>query len=56
MNVNDLLVIQFAKWPVLGNVKTRLAHAIGDEKALKVHLQLMDEVLTKLILAKNDLF
>ena len=53
MNVNDLLVIQFAKWPVLGNVKTRLAHAIGDEKALQVHMKLMDEVLTKLILAKH---
>jgi len=54
MNVNDLLVIQFAKWPVLGNVKTRLASAIGDEKALKVHMKLMDEVLTKLMLAKHE--
>jgi rSAM/selenodomain-associated transferase 1 len=52
--VNDLLVIQFAKWPVLGNVKTRLAHAIGDQKALQVHMTLMDEVLNKLTAAKYD--
>lgn len=52
--MNDLLVMQFAKWPVLGNVKTRLAHAIGDEKAFQVHMKLMDEVLTKLILAKHE--
>jgi len=53
-NVKDLLIIQFAKWPVLGNVKTRLAHSIGDEKALQVHMDLMNEVLSKLISAKLE--
>jgi len=53
-NAKDLLVIQFAKWPVLGNVKTRLAHSIGDEKALQVHMVLMNEVLNKLILSKHE--
>jgi len=51
--MNDLLIIQFAKWPVLGNVKTRLARSIGDEKALEVHLELLNEVLDKLIAAKS---
>ncbi len=51
MKVNDLLIIQFAKWPVLGNVKTRLARSIGDEQALQVHITLMNEVLDKLILS-----
>jgi len=53
-NVKNLLVIQFAKWPVLGNVKTRLAHSIGDEKALQVHMELMNEVLNKLISARLE--
>mgnify|MGYP000500499996 CR=1 FL=1 len=51
--MNDLLIIQFAKWPLLGNVKTRLARSIGNEKALEVHLILMNEVLDKLIAAKQ---
>ena len=50
----ELLIVQFAKWPVLGKVKTRLACSIGDEKALGVHLELMNEVLDKLILAQNE--
>jgi rSAM/selenodomain-associated transferase 1 len=52
--MKNLLVIQFAKWPVLGNVKTRLAHDIGDEKALQVHKDLMDVVLEKLMLAQFE--
>ena len=52
--LNDLLIIQFAKWPVLGNVKTRLASSLGDEKALYVHLELMTEVLKKLISMKEE--
>ncbi|MFT7185804.1 MAG: rSAM/selenodomain-associated transferase 1 [Pseudohongiellaceae bacterium] len=53
-NMTDLLIIQFAKWPVLGNVKTRLASSIGDTKALRVHLDLMSEVLTTLISAQYE--
>ena len=52
--MNDLLVMQFAKWPKLGNVKTRLAASIGDDKALQVHMALMSEVLNKLIPAKRE--
>jgi rSAM/selenodomain-associated transferase 1 len=52
--MKNLLVIQFAKWPVLGNVKTRLAHSIGNEKALNVHMALMGEVLDKIILAQLE--
>ena len=47
--MNDLLIIQFAKWPVLGCVKTRLASSVGDAKALQVHMVLMEEVLDKLL-------
>ena len=52
--LNDLLIMQFAKWPVLGNVKTRLACSVGDEKALQVHMLLMQEVLSTLIAAKQQ--
>lgn len=34
-------LIIFVKNPVLGNVKTRLAAGIGNEKALEVYMQLM---------------
>lgn len=34
------LIIQFSKWPQQGRVKTRLAAAIGDDKALDVHIEL----------------
>lgn len=36
------LLQQFARRPVLGAVKTRLAKSIGDEAALKVHRRLME--------------
>lgn len=40
----DLLII-FTKNPVLGKVKTRLASAIGDEEALRVHETLVKETI-----------
>ncbi len=40
MNPNDHLII-FVKNPELGKVKTRLAAAIGDEKALEIYTQLL---------------
>lgn len=46
----SMCVIQFAKWPVLGNVKTRLAADLGDEKAREVHLQLAEQVFKNLSL------
>lgn len=41
MNKENLLII-FARNPVLGKVKTRLAQEIGDEKALEVYLKLLE--------------
>ncbi len=38
---NALLII-FVKNPVLGKVKTRLAATLGDERALKVYLKLLE--------------
>jgi hypothetical protein len=32
-----VVIIQFAKWPVKGRVKTRLAKTMGDEAALAAH-------------------
>lgn len=52
--MKDLLIIQFAKWPVLGNVKTRLACSVGDTKALSVHMELMGDVLNTLTSARFD--
>lgn len=40
MTDSRLLMI-FVKNPVLGKVKTRLAHTVGNEKALSVYLQLL---------------
>lgn len=42
------LLIQFAKWPELGRVKTRLAASIGEESALEAHLRLTGHVLDNL--------
>jgi hypothetical protein len=47
MNDHHLLV-QFAKDPVKGKVKTRLARTMGEEKALAVHTELMQAVNAKL--------
>lgn len=41
MNRENLLII-FARNPVLGKVKTRLAREIGDERALEVYLKLLE--------------
>lgn len=41
MESSDHLII-FVKNPVLGKVKTRLAAAIGNEKALEVYLELLE--------------
>lgn len=41
MNKENLLII-FARNPVLGKVKTRLAREIGNEKALEVYLKLLE--------------
>ncbi len=38
------LVMQFAKWPRPGKVKTRLARHLGDDRALEVHCALTLQV------------
>lgn len=43
------LLIQFAKSPKLGGVKTRLAKTMGAELALEVHLELMRETASLLL-------
>ncbi len=42
--MNKQLLIVFAKNPILGKVKTRLAKTIGDEKALKVYQFLLGNI------------
>jgi rSAM/selenodomain-associated transferase 1 len=37
----SVVIAQYAKWPELGKVKTRLAKALGDIPALAVHLELV---------------
>lgn len=43
-NITKRCVLQFAKWPIPGHVKTRLAKEIGDDKALQAHIELMSYV------------
>ncbi|MFO7787082.1 MAG: hypothetical protein R6W87_04805 [Halospina sp.] len=42
-------LMQFAKWPQKGQVKTRLAAELGERKALEAHLVLTDTVLKTLM-------
>ncbi|GGY71199.1 TIGR04282 family arsenosugar biosynthesis glycosyltransferase [Marinobacter zhanjiangensis] len=42
-------LIQFAKWPQRGRVKTRLASALGDEGALDAHIRLTLTVMERLV-------
>jgi len=41
MKNDKVLVVQYAKWPELGKVKTRIAKTVGDKKALNIHLELL---------------
>lgn len=46
--MTDTLLIQFAKWPQLGKVKTRLAKKMGEQAAYDAHVELTQSVLTNL--------
>jgi len=46
--MSQTLIAQFAKWPELGNVKTRLAKTLGEPKALQVHMWLLEAVVDNL--------
>lgn len=50
--MNNALIIQFAKWPQLGNVKTRLAKTLGDQAAFDTHIELTLSVLNNLTSAQ----
>ncbi len=41
MKVSEHALIIFVKNPVLGKVKTRLAQSVGNEKALRIYLELL---------------
>ena len=44
----NTLLIQFAKWPQLGKVKTRLAKKVGEQAAYEAHIELTLAVLKNL--------
>ena len=46
--MKKMVVAQYAKWPQLGKVKTRLEKDVGAHKALEVHMELVKEVANKL--------
>mgnify|MGYP000208564391 CR=1 FL=1 len=54
--MNDLLIVQYAKWPELGKVKTRLAKSLGDQQALAIHMKLMSTVFANLRQAESGKF
>lgn len=45
----EVRLIQFAKWPRRGHVKTRLASALGDDGALEAHIRLTLTVMDRLV-------
>lgn len=51
----DCLII-FAKKPVLGKVKTRLARSIGEKNALELYVMLIEHVLDSVIHDAYDVF
>lgn len=52
---SETLLIQFAKWPVHGRVKTRLAVKLGDQAALDAHIRLTRAVMHNLAATGHDL-
>jgi rSAM/selenodomain-associated transferase 1 len=48
-NSDQALVMQFAKWPEAGKVKTRLIPALGEQGALAAHCELTLAVLDNLL-------
>jgi rSAM/selenodomain-associated transferase 1 len=48
MQLNQAKVIVFARAPVKGQVKTRLARAVGDDRALAVYFELLGSVLQEM--------
>ena len=50
----SVLVMQFAKWPEAGRVKTRLMPELGAEGAMAAHVRLSLEVLDNLVASACD--
>lgn len=40
-----VIVAQYAKWPELGKVKTRIAKMLNDQEALRIHMELVETVM-----------
>lgn len=53
MKKNDIALILFAKSPVLGKVKTRLAFSIGEELALELYLAFLNDSLNQVCQLNN---
>ncbi len=51
---DSVLVMQFAKWPEAGRVKTRLMPELGAEGAMNAHVRLSLAVLENLIASGHD--
>jgi rSAM/selenodomain-associated transferase 1 len=42
-----MVLAQYAKWPKLGHVKTRIAKDLGDQRALEIHYELLHAILCR---------
>lgn len=42
--MRKFLLVQFAKRPLLGHVKTRIAKVLGEEAALSIHMELVEDI------------
>jgi rSAM/selenodomain-associated transferase 1 len=45
--MNNIVLAQYAKWPQLGQVKTRIGRVLGDDIALEIHQQLLTDILLR---------
>ena len=51
--MSRVLVVQYAKSPELGKVKTRIGHVFGDQRALEIHMELLAAVMANLLPQKD---
>ncbi len=47
--MNKMLLVQYAKWPELSKVKTRIGRIWGDERALDIHMELVQDILCRFV-------
>ncbi len=53
MRKNDIALVLFAKSPILGKVKTRLAFSVGEELALELYLAFLNDSLNQVCQLNN---